>query len=141
METISLDVRLRCGAGTVRGHLRATETDSDEYQVEVIFEGRRILGAGGDYFEALLQVRQRLEADGMLVGLVGAERDVWPSPMARSMGGGLRAYRMTLGQQARTADLVDIFASSDAPARVSEQEAFRTAWIESLGGASRGTAI
>jgi hypothetical protein len=50
--------------------------------------------------------------------------------MARDMGSGLRAYKMTLGQPASRQDLVDIFATGPdvVPATIVEQEAFRDQW-------------
>ncbi len=75
-----------------------------------------------DAFEALCQVRERLEPDGWRLGVAGAQVDVWPSGMARDQGGGLRAYRLTA---AGPGDLVDTFEPVD-PATVTtvaEQQA------------------
>ena len=75
-----------------------------------------------DAFEALCQVRERLEPDGWRLGIAGAQVDVWPSGMARDQGGGLRAYRLTA---AGAGDLVDTFEPVD-PATVTtvaEQQA------------------
>lgn len=75
-----------------------------------------------DAFEALCQVRERLEPDGWRLGVAGAQVDVWPSGMARDQGGGLRAYRLTA---AGAGDLVDTFEPVD-PATVTtvaEQQA------------------
>lgn len=75
-----------------------------------------------DAFEALCQVRERLEPDGWRLGVAGAQVDVWPSGMARDQGGGLRAYRLTAEG---AGDLVDTFEPVD-PATVTtvaEQQA------------------
>jgi len=142
MEEVATEVRLLRGPDVIHGRFRAWEPQPDDYQVEVVFEGRRIGGSGEDYFEALLVARRNLESEGLLICLAGAQRDVWPSPMARSMGPALNAYRMTLGQQARTEDLVYIFAESETPASVREQEGYRDAWFESLGSSGpSGAAI
>jgi hypothetical protein len=47
---------------------------------------------------------------------------------------GLKAYRLHLGQQAKNADLVEIFAvgSDVEPVSVEEQRAFFENWLESL---------
>ena len=64
----------------------------------------------------------------------GASLDVFPSGMARSMGGGLRAYRLTLGKQALREDLVDIFELDDVfvPSSVESQDAHFDVWLGSL---------
>ena len=49
-----------------------------------------------DAFEALCLVREQLEPHGWLLGVAGAQLDVWPSGMARDQGGGKVAYRMTI---------------------------------------------
>ena len=97
---------------------------------------------GPDYFEALCQVRLRLEEVGLLVASYGGSRTVWPSGMARDMGAGLRAYRLTLGKPPGEQDLVDIFSSGPGmePATVGEQRAFFIAWLSSIGGLRPGTA-
>ncbi len=63
-----------------------------------------------DAFEALCLVREELEPFGWLIGVAGAQADVWPSGMARDQGGGLKAYRMTSEQ---VGDLVDTFDPVD----------------------------
>lgn len=133
MDEIVREVTLLRGETEARGHIRAYEEGADVYRVEVEVAGRLVVGRGSDYFEALIGARRSLEAEGLLLCLVGAEKDVWPSAMARSMAGGAKAYRMTPGKQALMADLVDIFAESARPVRIQEQEAFRDAWFNSLG--------
>jgi len=121
------------------GLLRICEsTDSsagNDYSLELEIEGARLCSAEDDLFECLLGVRRQLEAMGLQIHVNGASADVWPSPMARSMGGGRRAYRMTMGKQARMADLVDIFelASDARPGSIADQLTFRQNWFDSLG--------
>lgn len=113
--------------------LRASEAGEDLYRVEIMFDGKNISGMGRDCFDALIEVRRHLESQGVLVCVEGARKDVWPSGMARSMGGGRKAYRMTLGKQALKSDLVDIFAEAQTPSSIADQEAYRRAWFDSLG--------
>ncbi|WP_208450957.1 hypothetical protein, partial [Burkholderia cenocepacia] len=91
-------------------------------------------GDGPDFFEALSAVRQRLEAHGLLLGCYGASLNVFPSPMARQMGSGLKAYRLTLGQQAKRQDLVRIFDTGPdvRPASVAAQREYFDTWQKSL---------
>jgi hypothetical protein len=76
-----------------------------------------------DLFECLIQVRKRLEGEGALICCEGARRDVFPSGMARQMGGARRAYRLVSDRAAESPTLVDIFAPTpcDAVVGVSEQ--------------------
>lgn len=88
--------------------------------------------SGTDLFDALVALRRRLEAIGCRLLCAGARRDVYPSGMARAMGGARKAYIFELGRSAR--DLVDIFAEAK-PAQVGtvdEQEQFRQKWAASL---------
>lgn len=119
----------------LQAELRASETGEDLYRVEIVFVGQIAVGMGDDCFEALIEARRHLESQGILVCVEGARKDVWPSGMARSMGAGRKAYRMTMGKQALQSDLVDIFAEAPTPASIAEQEAYRHAWFESLGHA------
>lgn len=98
---------------------------------------------GPDAFEALCELRRRLEPLGVLVRCAGACRNVFPSPMARSMGAGRSAYRLVLGRPARTEDLVDIFTpmyDGCDLATVAEQAAFYEEWLTSLARQSHGPA-
>lgn len=71
-------------------------------------------GHADDAFEALCAIRGEIEPSGWCVGVVGAQRDVWPSGMSRDQGGGLVAYRMTAEG---AAGIVDTFEPVD-PATV-----------------------
>ncbi|KLU03466.1 hypothetical protein RISK_004470 [Rhodopirellula islandica] len=56
--------------------------------------------------------------------------------MSRSMGGGVKLYRLTLGKQALMDDLIHMFDTDDdvEPASIADQRAFFDKWIGSLGG-------
>jgi hypothetical protein len=109
--------------------------DHPGFELYLSLESERLHADGEDLFEALLNLRRQLEPRGIQILLNGSARNVWPSPMARSMGGGRLAYKMTLGHQARTVDLVDIFEHDPAVEHVAirEQEAFLEQWFSSLG--------
>lgn len=96
--------------------------DGQDYVVTLTGAGPQPVRAkAGDAFAALCRVREQLEPLGWRIGAAGAQPDVWPSGMARDMGGGLRAYRLT-AQGA--GDLVDTFAPVD-PATVTTVAAQR----------------
>lgn len=69
----------------------------------------------------------------VVAAVLGARRNVWPSAMSREMGGGFKAYVLTIGQPAT--ELVDIFDVDESPvgSTVSEQESFAESWFDSLG--------
>lgn len=133
MESVSQSISLVQGSKLLPAHLRVSEAGDDLYRVEIVLGERVVVGTGGDCFDALIEARRHLESQGVLVCVEGARKDVWPSGMARSMGGGRKAYRMTLGKQALKSDLVDIFAEAQTPSSIADQEAYRRAWFDSLG--------
>jgi hypothetical protein len=54
--------------------------------------------------------------------------------MARDMGGGLRAYKLTLGQRGRMQDLVCIFDTGPnvQPTTVAAQREYFHGWLKSF---------
>ena len=103
-------------------------------RVRVTFEDQTFEGSGGDFFDALADLRNGCEGDGYRLLCYGASRNVWPSGMARDMGRGLKAYRNQLNQRASRTDLVGIFETGAdvEPGTVAEQRAFHEEWILSL---------
>lgn len=95
--------------------------------------GRSWTSSADNVWEALLEVRRQVEGVGVRLGVNGARPDIQPSRMSLQMGGGRRAYQVKLGQPAD--ELVDVLAPCpvDAVVTVEEQQAFRNAWMQSLG--------
>ena len=110
-------------------------SDPNNVQLDISFLSRRETAIAPDYFEALTMLRKKFEPEGLLIVCNGSVENVYPSAMARSMGGGLKAYRLTMGTPAKTADLVSIFDATlnSPPASVEQQEAFYQTWLLSLG--------
>ena len=73
----------------------------------------RTVESGEDFFEALKQLRLCLEQTGALLYCFGASENVYPSPMQKSMGPAISAYRMRLGSPALNRDIVDIFEADE----------------------------
>ena len=98
------------------------------------YRGKTISAEESDFFEALCAIRRQLEVDGLVPFCYGASLNVFPSSMARGMGGGLKAYKLTQGTPARTADLVGIFDEGPdiVPSYVEPQAQFYDDWIASL---------
>jgi hypothetical protein len=103
-------------------------------QLDLFFLERTEIAVAPDFFEALVQLRVKLEPENISICCNGAIENVYPSAMARSMGEGVKAYRLTLGKQAKIEDLVSIFEDSlgEPPSPVEKQRAFYEEWIKSL---------
>jgi hypothetical protein len=88
-----------------------------------------------DCFAALQGIRRKAEGRGWRICCMGSRQNVWPSAMSRDMGGGFKAYVLTLGSQGRTDTMVEILDPDepDSYCSVSEQEAFAARWFDSLG--------
>lgn len=109
--------------------------DEDSVQLELALDGETFTATSErGYFHALCGIRSELEAIGVMPLCVGACENVYPSPMIESMGCGEKAYQLTLGCQAKSADLVSIFDPLiDAnPVSVHQQQSFYERWIKSL---------
>lgn len=137
-----LAVRLVASDTTIDGTLvleERTSVDAEEpCSLHLSCQAGEFDATASDYFEALVRLRKELERQDLQILVNGASRDVWPSAMARSMSLGLQAYRMCLGRQALTSDLVPTFelAPESQPCSVAEQELFREQWFASLGSAA-----
>lgn len=138
-DTATHSVRLVSAAGPARDEpatLVCAEPDGDEAQVELrlSWSGGSLVARRDDYFAALGDIRTALEPHGLMPYCFGASVDVYPSGMIRSMGYGLRAYRLRMGHQARKADLVPILGAADGLpiGSVAAQEAYFDRWLASL---------
>ena len=109
------------------------ETD-EVCNISLRYNGKEITAAEDDYFEALCSIRLSLENEGLFPHCYGASRNAYPSPMSRSMGGGIQIYKLRLGEPAKMIDLVYIFDESPdmEPVTVLEQQQFFQEWIMSL---------
>jgi hypothetical protein len=112
----------------------STEQVDKRCRVVIRYRNRIMEADGSDYFEAFCQLRLRLKAERLIPFCYGASLNVYPSGMSRSMGSGLRAYRLTPKKQTNAADLVHIFNSGAdvIPASVANQKEFFTDWLKSL---------
>ncbi len=92
---------------------------------------------GGDFFACLSRVRMQLEQDDLLPLVNGANRDCYPSGMARDMGFGFQVYRLQIGVPMGDLDqLVETFADDAITdtVTVEDQERFYARWQRSFGG-------
>jgi hypothetical protein len=137
MENDSFDIQLRAADGqTIPAQILLMDVGDDSCLVRLTFQAQSLERVASDYFEAFADIRNELWAVGMVPMCLGAVENVFPSPMSRQMGcGGTLAYRLTLGRQAHTKDLVEIFDPAEAEGLVApdQQMAFYKKWIASLG--------
>jgi hypothetical protein len=98
------------------------------------YRNKEISAEAPDFFEALRTIRSQLQVDGLIPYCYGASLNVYPSGMARDMGSGLKAYKLTIGERARSDDLVGIFETGGdiIPSRVEAQEEYFKDWLASL---------
>lgn len=110
--------------------------DSDDSLIELSFDGSTLSGTGDDFFEAFCKIREQLELHGLLPHCYAAHLQAFPSGMSRSMGGGVKLFRLTISKQASLADLIHMFDTDDSvdPVKVADQRAFFEKWTNSLGG-------
>ncbi|MCK9687423.1 hypothetical protein [Scleromatobacter humisilvae] len=110
------------------------EHDADEVcKLACSYRGKEVSASASDFFEALCQIRLQLETEGLRLFCYGSSLNVYPSPMARDMGAGRKAYKMRDGRHASISDLVDIFSEGPdvIPASVSQQREFFEQWVAS----------
>jgi len=113
----------------------ATVTYGDEsYRLMLEFKGIEYHETAQDIFDAFGKIRMKLEMIGYRPLCYGAALNCYPSPMSSDMGGGVKLYRLTLGEHGKTKNLVFIFDSEPdlKPVTVEEQNAFYEQWLESL---------
>jgi len=108
--------------------------DEDEFPLCTLtlrYAEHEIVAVEDDYFEAMRTIRKQLALDGIVPVCYGASRNCFPSGMSREMGQAILVYRMTMGIQAKTEDLVSIFNSGTDvdPVTVEEQSAFFDEWL------------
>jgi hypothetical protein len=111
-------------------------TDERDHVCHITFQyrGRSISVSAADFFDALSQILIQLEPERLMLFCYGASLNVFPSGMSRSMGAGLKAYRLIMGRQTRSQDLVFIFDSGPdvIPSSVARQREYFDDWIASL---------
>jgi hypothetical protein len=136
MTTKQIEIVSRDGL-TISGEFTLWEEapeNPDQVRLDLHFAGEAVTAVADTFFEALTDIRKALEGRELRPKCFGACRDVYPSPMIRSMGSGEQAYRLKLSCQAKMEDLIPIFASNPeiTPVSVEEQEEFYRKWLRSL---------
>jgi hypothetical protein len=112
----------------------SVEEENNGYTLRCEYANRTIAAKADDLFDALCEIRRVLAQDNLFPFCYGSSMNVFPSGMSREMSGGLLAYRMEKGKQARTEDIVSIFAAGDdvRVTTVEDQHQFYCNWLASL---------
>ena len=110
-----------------------TESRDGRCHITFRYRDRVIEASATDYFKAFSQIRLQLEPERLIPFCYGASLNVFPSGMARDMGSGLSAYRLTIGRTPAKDALVRIFDSGPdvIPASVANQEQHYNDWLKS----------
>ena len=119
----------------IEGNIRNVSIDIFEDDLcRISFENGNdtLSSAAENYWDALIELRKKLEAQNIKLFCKGCAKNVYPSPMILDMGDARRVYKLTLGQHASMKDLVFIFAPCDPDeyATIKEQETFYKTWIK-----------
>ncbi|HEV7298135.1 MAG TPA: hypothetical protein VGN72_02140 [Tepidisphaeraceae bacterium] len=128
-----VNIKLVADDGSALEGVFELDHESEACVLTLDFARERLRAEASDYFEALADIRGQLAQRKLRPVCYGASRNVFPSGMARDMGAGLKAYRLTLGKPARMKDLVGILdVGPDVdPVPVEEQRTFFERWLES----------
>jgi len=107
-----------------------TEKLTNTCKIELHFQEIHLKSESTDFFEALCEIRVQLEPLKLIPFCYGASLNVYPSGMARDMGSGLKAYKLTTGKHANRDDLVSIFDQGYdiIPSFVAKQKEFFSEW-------------
>lgn len=101
-----------------------------QWSIELTGPDRSWTGSGCDCFNALRDLRTKLDADGLLVGLNGARPECTVSGMLADMGEGRSVYVLVHGAKGRPATLKTLDpAPLDAVGTVQAQDAFKERWL------------
>lgn len=82
-----------------------------------------------NYFDALLNLRKKLEPLQIKILCWGARKDVWASGMQRDMGAGLTAYLLSEGEGRKPEQSIFDYAAPETIGTVTEQRAFADKWL------------
>jgi hypothetical protein len=135
METYHYQFQVRSSVGGVTQCKVAVSEVGEDEKVTLTIGELAFSEIASDAFEAFARLRKIMAQHGITPLCYGASRNVFPSGMSRSMGGGIEAYRLTMGKQALPKDLVCIFDSGPdiEPVLPEEQRAYFESWLSSLG--------
>ena len=117
-----------------KGEIELVEFDDS---VEILFkcDDISVKKQESNYFDALIEIRKILEENKIKLLCQGCAKDVYPSAMMLSMGMGRKAYKNTMGVQAKLNSTVDIFSpcTIEEYSTIEQQYHFFNEWAGSIG--------
>lgn len=133
LEQVVLDARTQDG-GQIQVAVEYWQAINPRCVMRATIEGKEVVAHEFDFFECLCRIREALEKTKLQLHCYGASKNVFPSGMARDMGTGLQAYKLTLGQKGSMENLVGIFENGEdvTPSSVEEQARFYKQWLTSV---------
>lgn len=110
--------------------------DEDMVLIETTIDGQKFSYKSENFFSALQALRKELETKNIQIVCNGAAKNIYPSPMQMSMGSGRKAYKLSMGQQAKNSDVVDIFDCDENLdfVNLDEQSKYYSEWLKSVMG-------
>lgn len=110
--------------------------DEDMVLIETTINGHKLSYKSENFFIALQALRKELESKNIQIICNGAAKNIYPSPMQMSMGSGRKAYKLSMGQQAKNSDVVDIFDCDEELyfVNLDEQSKYYSEWLRSVMG-------
>jgi hypothetical protein len=132
----SLPMCVRTPDGPHEWTLDRAEGDDGDILALRAPDSREWTAAGSNVFHALMELRERVEPEGILLCCNGARRDVYPSRLALSMGGGEVAYQLRWGRRPSVRHLVEVLGPADCAnvVTVQEQQAWFQRWSQTVIG-------
>lgn len=134
-----IQIKLKSNSNKVENaelYLYDEDLDNNDYvKLELHYRNKTIQYSEENYFDALTNLRKKLEEDKIQILCKGANKNVYPSAMQLNMGTGRNAYILTMHKQAKLQDVVDIFEPSNINecTTIDEQKQYFDLWAESLG--------
>lgn len=110
--------------------------DEDMVLIETTIDGQKFIYKSENFFSALHALRKEFETINIQIVCNGAVKNIYPSPMQMSMGSGRKAYKLSMGQQAKNSDVVDIFDYEEGLdfVNIEEQSKYYAEWLKSVMG-------
>ena len=123
-------VRLVGADGSVTEGAFLLEDLGGSCKLTLRYKDKAITATSSDFWDALVQIRRRLEREQLFPACYGASRNVYPTDMSRGMARGLMAPRWEEGKKWFD-NLVFIFHSGQDvdPVSVADQREFRQWWL------------
>lgn len=130
-----LEAKCLCGDSLYSVSLKL-EYDDIEASIKLFYSDHFnfcFLGKGLNFFDALCDLRAKLEEKGYFLCINGSRIDFYPSNMTLQMSLGLVGYKIELGIQAtEKLNTFDECLDLKKLVTVSEQKSFFSKWLKSL---------